>query len=93
MIYAEHLQALGMAFTETNLKRHALLRSPRKQEFLPDYASVEWADAWLQQLHTANLQKAAIPSLRSLISLVGSVVQSLLVCLPAGLPGPTIVMS
>jgi len=53
-IYAAQLQALGVAFTDTDLERHALLRSMRKQGFAPDLAYLEWAEMWLLQLQEAN---------------------------------------
>ncbi|HXG18411.1 MAG TPA: glycosyltransferase family 2 protein [Methylomirabilota bacterium] len=60
-IYAAQLRTLGMAFTDTDLERHLLLRSMRKQGFTPDLAYLEWADAWLQRLRAANQQTACYP--------------------------------
>jgi glycosyltransferase involved in cell wall biosynthesis len=60
-IYAAQLHALGIAFTDTDLERHFLLRSMRKQGFTPDLAYLEWADAWLQRLQAANLQALCYP--------------------------------
>jgi len=53
-IYAAQLDTLGVAFTAIDLERHALLRSMRKQGFRPDRVYLEWAEAWLTQLQTAN---------------------------------------
>jgi len=60
-IYAAQLRALGVAFTDTDLDHHYLLRSMRKRGFLPDRAYVEWADAWLQHLQMANLRASSYP--------------------------------
>jgi hypothetical protein len=46
-IYAAQLHLLGMVFTDTDLERHFLLRSMRKQKFTPDLAYLHWAEAWL----------------------------------------------
>jgi hypothetical protein len=53
-IYAAQLNLLGVSFTDTDLKRHLLLRSMRKQRFPPDFAYVEWAEKWLLQLQDVN---------------------------------------
>jgi len=53
-IYAAQLATLGVTFTTTDLERHSLLRSMRKQGFRPDLAYLDWAEAWLSQLQTAN---------------------------------------
>lgn len=53
-IYAAQLHALGVAFTDTDLERHFLLRSMRKQQFTPDSIYLEWAEKWLLQLQEAN---------------------------------------
>jgi Glycosyltransferases involved in cell wall biogenesis len=53
-IYAAQLHELGIVFTDTDLERHFLLRSMRKQRFSPDLAYVEWAEKWLLQLQDVN---------------------------------------
>src|SRR4029453_5482518 len=53
-IYAAQLHALGVAFTDTDLEPHFLLRSMRKQGFTPDLAYLEWTEAWLLRLREAN---------------------------------------
>lgn len=53
-IYARQLEALGIAFREDDLMRHHLLRRMRKSGFTPDRAYVDWAEAWLRGLQTAN---------------------------------------
>jgi len=60
-IYAAQLHALGIAFTDTDLERHFLLRSMRKQRFTPDLAYLEWAERWLLQLQEANQRAQSYP--------------------------------
>src|SRR5262249_5227327 len=60
-IYAAQLQALGVAFTDADLERHALLRSMRKQRFTPDLAYLEWAEMWLLRLQEANQRVQSYP--------------------------------
>ena len=60
-IYATQLRALGVAFTNTDLERHFLLRSMRKQRFAPDFIYLEWAEKWLLQLQEANQQARCYP--------------------------------
>lgn len=60
-IYARQLAALGVAFTEEDLTRHHLLRRMRKSGFTPDRAYVDWAEAWLRGLHTANARVHRYP--------------------------------
>jgi glycosyltransferase involved in cell wall biosynthesis len=60
-IYATQLHALGVAFTDTDLERHFLLRSMRKQRFTPDLAYLEWAEAWLLRLREANQHVQSYP--------------------------------
>ena len=60
-IYAAQLHALGVAFTDTDLERHFLLRSMRKQKFAPDLAYLEWAEAWLLRLREANQRVQSYP--------------------------------
>jgi glycosyltransferase involved in cell wall biosynthesis len=60
-IYASQLQALGITFTDTDLERHALLRSMRKLKFTPDLAYLEWAEDWLLRLEAANQQVQCYP--------------------------------
>ncbi len=60
-IYAAQLHALGVAFTDTDLDRHFLLRSMRKQRFTPDFIYLEWAERWLLQLQEANQRVQSYP--------------------------------
>jgi glycosyltransferase involved in cell wall biosynthesis len=60
-IYASQLHALGVAFTDTDLERHFLLRSMRKLKFRPDLGYLNWAEAWLQQLQEANRHALSYP--------------------------------
>ena len=60
-IYATQLETLGIAFTATDLERHALLRGMRKRGFRPDLAYLEWAEPWLTQLQTANQVSQCYP--------------------------------
>jgi glycosyltransferase involved in cell wall biosynthesis len=60
-IYAAQLYALGIIFTDTDLERHFLLRSMRKQRFAPDGAYVLWAERWLLQLQEANQRVQSYP--------------------------------
>ena len=60
-IYAAQLRALGVAFTDTDLERHFLLRSMRKQRFTPDLAYLEWAEAWLLRLQEENQRALCYP--------------------------------
>ncbi len=53
-IFASQLSALGVAFTDTDLERHFLLRSMRKLKFTPDLVYIEWAEVWLLRLQTVN---------------------------------------
>ncbi len=60
-IYAAQLRTLGVAFTDTDLERHFLLRSMRKQRFTPDLAYLEWAETWLLRLQAANQHAQSYP--------------------------------
>lgn len=60
-IYAAQLRTLGVAFTETDLERHFLLRSMRKQKFTPDLAYLEWAETWLLRLQEVNQRAHSYP--------------------------------
>ncbi|MBI3798692.1 MAG: glycosyltransferase family 2 protein [Deltaproteobacteria bacterium] len=60
-IYAAQLHTLGVAFTDTDLERHFLLRSMRKLKFTPDLGYLNWAEAWLQRLQEANRQALCYP--------------------------------
>jgi glycosyltransferase involved in cell wall biosynthesis len=60
-IYAAQLHELGMVFTDTDLERHFLLRSMRKQHFTLDLGYLEWAETWLLQLRTANQRAQCYP--------------------------------
>jgi glycosyltransferase involved in cell wall biosynthesis len=60
-IYATQLHALGVAFTRSDLERHFLLRSMRKQRFTPDLAYLAWAEAWLLRLQEANQRVRSYP--------------------------------
>jgi len=53
-IYAAQLRLLGVAFTDTDLNRHLLLRSMRKRGFRPDLNYLDWAETWLLRLQAAN---------------------------------------
>ena len=60
-IYAAQLQLLGVLFTDTDLKRHLLLRSMRKRGFRPDLIYLEWAETWLLRLQAANHRAGCYP--------------------------------
>lgn len=60
-IYASQLRSLGITFTDSDLERHLLLRSMRKQKFTPDVAYVEWAEGWLLGLQAANQHSGSYP--------------------------------
>jgi len=60
-IYAAQLHLLGVSFTDTDLKRHLLLRSMRKQGFRPDLIYLEWAETWLLRLQAANHRAGCYP--------------------------------
>jgi len=60
-IYAAQFHLLGISFTDTDLKRHLLLRSMRKRGFRPDLIYLEWAETWLLRLQAANQQAGYYP--------------------------------
>ena len=60
-IYASQLRALGVAFTDTDLDRHFLLRSMRKLKFAPDLMYMDWAETWLLRLQEANQRARCYP--------------------------------
>jgi glycosyltransferase involved in cell wall biosynthesis len=60
-IYAAQLQLLGVSFTDTDLKRHLLLRSMRKRGFRPDLNYLEWTETWLLRLQAANHRAGCYP--------------------------------
>jgi glycosyltransferase involved in cell wall biosynthesis len=60
-IYAAQLRMLGIVFTDTDLERHFLLRSMRKQKFTPDLRYLQWAEAWLLGLQEANQRALCYP--------------------------------
>jgi len=60
-IYAAQLRLLGVSFTDTDLKRHSLLRSMRKRGFRPDLIYLEWTETWLLRLQAANHRAACYP--------------------------------
>jgi len=60
-IYAAQLDLLGVSFTDTDLKRHLLLRSMRKRGFRPDLIYLEWAETWLLRLQAANHRAGCYP--------------------------------
>jgi glycosyltransferase involved in cell wall biosynthesis len=60
-IYAAQLHLLGVSFTDTDLKRHLLLRSMRKRGFRPDLSYLEWAETWLLRLQAANQRAGCYP--------------------------------
>ena len=60
-IYTAQLRALDVAFTDTDLERHFLLRSMRKQRFTPDLVYLEWAETWLLRLQEANQHARSYP--------------------------------
>lgn len=53
-IIEPQLTALGVTFTPADAERHFLLLRMAKRRFVPHREYVEWADTWLQKLHTAN---------------------------------------
>ena len=53
-IYAAQLHLLGVSFTDSDFKRHLLLRSMRKRGFRPDLIYLEWTETWLLRLQAAN---------------------------------------
>lgn len=60
-IYAAQLHLLGISFTDSDLKRHLLLRSMRKRGFRPDLVYLEWAETWLLRLKAANHRAGCYP--------------------------------
>lgn len=60
-IYARQLEDLGIAFEEEDLRRHHLLRRMRKSGFTPNREYVDWAEAWLLALQTANARALQYP--------------------------------
>jgi glycosyltransferase involved in cell wall biosynthesis len=60
-IYAAQLHLLGVAFTDTDLQRHLLLRSMRKRGFRPDLNYLEWTETWLLRLQAANHRAGCYP--------------------------------
>jgi glycosyltransferase involved in cell wall biosynthesis len=60
-IYAAQLHLLGISFTDSDLKRHFLLRSMRKRGFRPDLIYLEWAETWLLRLEAANHRAGCYP--------------------------------
>ncbi|MGE0822389.1 MAG: glycosyltransferase family 2 protein [Candidatus Binatia bacterium] len=54
-IMRSQLRALGVPFSETDLRQHFFLLRMRKRQFVPDWRYVTWADAWLQKLREANV--------------------------------------
>ena len=53
-IYADQLERLGISFNETDLERHFLLRRMIKLGFAPDRGFLDWGEAWLLKLQSAN---------------------------------------
>ncbi len=53
-IFAWQLDALGVAYSEADLKRHNLLRRMDKAACTPDAEFVAWAEHWLIGLQAAN---------------------------------------
>lgn len=53
-IYASQLTVLGIEFTDADLERHFLLRRMHKMNFTPDRHYLQWADAWMVGLQSAN---------------------------------------
>lgn len=60
-IFAEQLQALGVSYSPSDLERHYELRRMQKLGMHPDRGYLEWAQDWLQRLHTANAQRGCYP--------------------------------
>jgi len=60
-IYAAQLHLLGVSFTDSDFKRHLLLRSMRKRGFRPDLIYLEWAETWLLRLEAANHRAGCYP--------------------------------
>lgn len=60
-IYQAQLDALGIAYTQEDLKRHYLLRRMHKMDFRPDPAYLDWAERWLCALRDANRRAKLYP--------------------------------
>jgi glycosyltransferase involved in cell wall biosynthesis len=60
-IYAAQLEALAIAFTETDLERHFMLRRMHKVGFTPDRDYLDWAETWLLGLQAANAAAGLYP--------------------------------
>ncbi|MEM7222917.1 MAG: glycosyltransferase family A protein [Pseudomonadota bacterium] len=60
-IYAAQLERLGVAFTERDLERHFLLRRMNKLGFVPDRDYLDWGEAWLLKLQSANRSARCYP--------------------------------
>lgn len=48
------LTTLGLAYSNTDLRRHVMLTRIGKLPFTPDQAYLKWADDWLRKLQQAN---------------------------------------
>ena len=60
-ICAAQIEALGVAFDDTDLERHVLLRRMHEVGFTPDRAYLDWAEAWLNRLRAANASAGLYP--------------------------------
>ena len=60
-IYAGQLEQLGVSFSETDLERHFLLRRMNKLGFVPDRDYLDWGEAWLLKLQSANRTARCYP--------------------------------
>lgn len=55
-LLAEPLRALGISFSEEDLRRHAGLAAGSWEGSRPDRGFLEWADAWMRRLRDANVR-------------------------------------
>lgn len=60
-VFAAQLERLGMAYEPEDLERHYTLRRMHKEDFVPDHAFLDWAEAWFERLREANAQHGMYP--------------------------------
>ena len=60
-IIRSQLADLGLTCSEEDLHAHLTLSRMRKFRFVPDQAYLDWAEAWLQELLTANENTRCYP--------------------------------
>ena len=60
-IYRPQLAALGVAFADSDLERHFLLRRMQNVGFTPDAEYLRWAESWLLGLRGANATACRYP--------------------------------